>query len=425
MGIGIGFIRTIFKGGAKTVAKTAQESAPAVRGTIVRPSLPGVTSMERQFGDNLYISETRTLANGSKQTTTAVYGANGQYIGKGGDHGLVAYREKTITRQPNESIFGGNKIEINKTYDGTMGMTAHNENIVKEYLPSGIMEHSTTTTKYRHWDSPETSFYDRTKSLNGKTLYSQAVEAKTVVAKKAEAEALTAKQAAEKAAAELKAKQPRINISKALNRDINELVMKETKLPNGTIERTFADPETGKILAKTQDLGIGHKEWIYGGKADMIFMSQVGKSQSYIVAKKGNYTQIDKGKYTDELGSYRRCVQYYNDGATRLERTTVYDPKTILDREINGKVTIADKRAAELRAKNPEDAAILPDYPVLPVKQGRAYYSAGLCNDGMRHKYYDLVKYQMQEGNKYLKELNKDAEANFLNLNDLFSAYKA
>lgn len=424
MGISIGFIRTIFKGGAKTVAKTAQESAPAVRGTIVRPSLPGVTSMERQFGNKLYVSETRTLANGSKQTTTAVYGANGQYIGKGGDQGLAAYREKIITRQPNESIFGGDKIEINKTYHETMGMTAHNENIVKEYLPSGIMEHSSKTTKYHNWDSPETSFYDRTKSLNGETLYSQAVKAKGDVAKQAEAKALAAKQAAEKAAAELKAKQPRINISKALNRDINELVMKETKLPNGTIERTFADPETGKILAKTQDLGIGHKEWIYGGKADMIFMSQVGKSQPYIVAKKGNYTQINKGKYTDEFGGYRHGVQYYNDGTTRLERT-VYDQKTIWDRGINGKVTIADKRAAELRTKNPEDAAILIDYPQLTVRGEDIYSPIGILESSMQLKYLDLAKYHRQEGRKYLQELNKDAERNLLDFNDLFSAYKA
>lgn len=399
MGISIGFIRTIFKGGSKAVAKTAQEAAPAARGTIVRPSLPGVTTMERQFGNKLYVSETRTLANGSKQTTTAAYGSNGKYIGSG-DHGLAAYREKTITRKPNESIFGGEQIEINKMYHETMSMGAHNENIVKEYTPNGIMEHSTTTTKYQHWYSPKTTVYDRTKSMNGETAYSQAIKAKADVAKKAEAEAIAAKQAKEKAAAELKAKQPRINISKALNRDIKELIMKETKLPNGTIERTFADPETGKILAKTQDLGIGHKEWIYGGSADMIFMSQVGKSQRYIVAKKGNYTQLNGGGTSPE--DFRHGIQYYNDGMSRLRRT-VYDQHNIWDRAVNGKITIADKRAAELRAKNPEDATLLPDYPELTVRNEDVFSPIGDLKYPMQAKYNDLAKYQIQEGKSILR----------------------
>ena len=69
------------------------------------------------------------------------------------------------------------------------------------------------------------------------------------------------------------------------------MAVKETKLADGTIERTFTDPESGKVLAKTQNLGILHKEWIYGGKADMVYMKQVGKDEPYILAKKGNYTQ--------------------------------------------------------------------------------------------------------------------------------------
>ena len=109
-------------GKSKGAAKAVQESVSmvAARGTIVRPSLPGVTTMERQFGNSLFVSETRTLADGSKKTTTAVYGSNGGFIGKGGDQGLSAYRETTRTRNSGGSILGGDQVIINKNYHETI-----------------------------------------------------------------------------------------------------------------------------------------------------------------------------------------------------------------------------------------------------------------------------------------------------------------
>lgn len=225
-------------------------------------------------------------------------------------------------------------------------------------------------------------------------------------AKKAEQEAIAAKEAA----AELRAKQPRINIGKAFNKDINTLTVKETTLANGTVQRTFTDPDTGKVLAKTEDLGILHKEWIYGGKADMIYMKQVGKDKPYILAKKGNYTQISKNKKINEYGhelNREEVYQYYDDGLASLRRYCNNNSSYGAD----GNIQVYDETAEKIRKLFPSVADSYPDNPIFKVYQGSLLHSE--CNHAVKN------------ASERLEYLNKDAQNNVLNLEDLFSDYKA
>ena len=455
--VSIGKVFSFFGRNAKKAMPIAEGATKVPFRTKVMTDIDtGIIRMEREFSKNgdtfLARVERQPLPNGGEKTTTKIFGAKpegGYYFGQG-DEGVRAFREKEVVRNTKGSILGGDRVQINKNYHETMSSTAHYDNLTKDYNPQGVLEHKELTHKYRHWDKPKNAVQDRVyeeyplnhsipemlenpgthtnykHKLDGSsnyyhfsspdTHYSKAVAAKEQAAidaaKKAEAEAITAKEAAEKAAAELKAKQPRINISKALNRDINDLVAKETKLADGTIERTFSDPVSGEILAKTQDKGLLHQEWIYGGKADMIYMKQVGKDKPYILAKKGNYTQLDylaDNKYHPSEKEYIKN-QYYNDGDSYLVRS--YGSSQIHN-NAQGQVQVFDKTAAERREMFP--TLDIPDYPNVPIYQGYAATNA----------YQTTLSNAQKMANKELVELNKDAQKNLVDLQDLFTEYKA
>ena len=442
---GLNLFRTMFGRSAKTVVKQAAEQALVTRRmtrTLTDPITGAVTGLERNITRNgeEALARLEYLPNGSTKMT--IFNKDGF---------APEWRTKTVTREKGASVFGGDKVTVEKDYTHYW---CYNEKtkLTKEYNKAGSLEHkgldyyknSGNETFIRHTASQDKVYaeYPLTSgskgmltnpnenqyiqhALDGKNNYGRFVQKETNyekiiaakeqaaidAAKKAEQGAAAAKLAAEKAVAELAAKQPRINISKALGRNIDELTVKETKLANGAIERTFSDPETGKVLAKTQDLGIGHKEWIYGGKADMIFMSQVGKDTPYIVAKKGNYTQVDYVRRDRQGNPIHIAKQYYNDGASSLERDVfgneVYSAK--------GRVQVFDPSAANARAKYPNIAKDYPDYPKYPIWQGEASRGA-----------YDYGWTPLQNRvNTRVRELNTDAKQNVINLNDLFSAYKA
>lgn len=364
---------------------------------------------------------------------------------------------KKITREPDGSIMGGDRVTIDKDYT-KYWCYKENTKLIKDYNQKGVLEHKELTydkntgneyfTKHNasqdriYSNVPLSSSYKDmleapTKSQNiqhaldgqnnyykfgtDSTKYSRAVAAKEQAAidaaKKAEAEALAAKEAAEesaaKAAAELRAKQPRINIAKALNRNIDELVSKETKLADGTIERTFTDPETGKVLAKTQDFGILHKEWIYGGKADMIYMKQVGENQPYIIAKKGNYTQLDYLKDLEyHLGKTHIKEQYYYDGDSALKRS--YSSNQLYP-DAKGYVTVFDKTAAKNREMYPSLADLIQDYPKVNI----------LRENAIHNPYINKLPHAKVKANEKVASLSQEAKQNLINLDGLFQAYKA
>ncbi len=432
------------------VAETVPQITKPVRKTLTltNPVTGEIIGLERTITRNGQEATARIdyLENGSRKIT----------IKGGGDNDL--WRTTSVTREKGASVFGGDKITVHKD---TSKWWCYNEKstLTKEYNPQGVLQHKgldyhknvgnerftnitatqdrvygeyplehsvesmlkdpRKTNGFQHslkkqystcYSSPETPRYsDNYGNFTAKeTNYAKAVKAKEQAAidaaKKAEEEAIAAKAATEKAAAELRAKQPRINIGKVFNKDINALTVKETTLANGTVQRTFTDPDTGKVLAKTEDLGILHKEWIYGGKADMIYMKQVGKGEPYILAKNGNYTQIRQMK--KENNGYKlvdtvQDFQYYNDGASSLRRFSCNTDNS------RGKIQIYDETAAAQREKYPSLADSYPDNPVFMVTQGSIYPNAP------------------RKAHEYLKALNKDAESKVLDFNHLFSDYRA
>ena len=285
--------------------------------------------MERNLGGNLFVSETRTLANGKTQSTMLVYGSNGEYIGKGGDQGLAIFRDKTIARERGGSILGGDRVTINKEYHETMGMTQHSENVVKDYTADGILEHAETTTKYRHWEKPKRTVFDRSKSLSGETLYSQTVASKKAAEEAAKLEAEAAAEAArlaeQEAAKKLAASRPRVNVGKVFNRNLDEFKCVEEVKPDGTIVRRYFDPmasnSTSHPLITTMDKGSLHEEVIYDTRKGLkLNFKQIGDdAPEYTLQKGWRYRQSSKGD-KDEYGRiFRVNKQVYDDGLNRVE----------------------------------------------------------------------------------------------------------
>lgn len=436
--------RVFGKSSKKVVAEVAPKAVPVRKTlTLTDPITGKITGLERQITRNGQEATARIdyLEDGSRKLTIT-----------GGGNDL--WRTTTVKREKGAGIFGGDRITVDK--DSTL-YWCHGERtkLIKEYNPQGVLQHkdlhysknignetfithnATQDRVYGEYPldhSVESMLKNPSEtkgiqhSLDGRdnygnfstrgTNYERAVKAKEQAAidaaKKAEAEQIAAKEAAEKAAAELRAKQPRINIGKALNKDINSLTVKETKLANGAVQRTFTDPDTGKVLAKTEDLGILHKEWIYGGKADMIYMKQVGKDNPYILAKKGNYTQVSYAKKENNgygiVDNYYN-YQYYNDGASHLRRYSGGGNAS----GASGSVQIFDSTAAERRKRFPGIAKDIPDYPKMPIHQDYVVHDP----------YQNRLTHAQEVANSRIRELNQDAQNNVLNLEDLFSDYKA
>ena len=141
----------------------------------------------------------------------------------------------------------------------------------------------------------------------------------------------------------------------------------------------------------------------------MIYMKQVGKDQPYILAKKGNYTQIRQMKKENHGYGVVDTIDdnlYYNDGASSLRRFSCNTDNSI------GKIKIYDKTAAAEREKWPTLTEYYPDYPEFAVTQG------SIGN-------FERENATIKKAREHLKALDKDAQNNVLNLEDLFSDYKA
>lgn len=322
-------LKNIFgKGQGKVAKAVAQEVAAPVRMTSVMTDVStGIVKMEREItyaGKNA-LATVEKLPNGATKLR----------ITGGGDNPIS--RTKIVTREKGTSVFGGDRITIekNKTKNWCYG---EKSTLVKEYNPAGALEHkeldfvheagnglSYTKNKavqdrvyqehpissaandmlvsplgqknYKHALNDSNNYKNfADKGTNYSRTIASREQAAIDMAKKAEDEIAAVKLAAEKTAAELKAVRPRINVEKLLNKNIEDFVMKETKLADGTIEKIYTAPNSSQVIIKTQDKGLLHREWIYGGKADMVFMKQVGKDTPYILSKKGDYTQVSSSK---------------------------------------------------------------------------------------------------------------------------------
>lgn len=327
-------------------------------------SSSGITTSQREFnyvtphGESyihLVKNESQVLPDGTKLSRSHVWGKpadNGEYhLGFGGD---AIDRTKTISIEP-DNILGGKTITINKNYKNTFGDPGRNETLVKVYDKDGILQHKELTIdytngsgykvratqdrevgnltssakdmleepithlNYKHELSTTTGRgldkqYFNTRSNHGNftsegSAYSRALAAKANNEKAASEAAQEAQKAAqlasEKAAAELAAKRPRVNVGKVLpGYNIEDLKVVEKVQPNGGVKRYYFLPETGagkrQPVITTYDHGSLHQEWIRNGRENLIYMKQIGEETPYIVAKKGNITQL---KYNDSLPS--------------------------------------------------------------------------------------------------------------------------
>lgn len=361
------------------------------------------------------------------------------------------WRTKTITREQGTSVFGGNRIIVEKDLTAYF---CYGENIKlsKDYNPNGIMEH--VELLFRHDsgnglnDYKHSAILDRVykecslshsvkemlkspsehKSYqhaldkknnynnfaNRQTNYEHLVKAQEQAKIDAEIKAneavKAAKEAEKKALQELRKKQPRINVAKVLGINVDELKVVEKVQPNGAIKRYYFLPETGfgkrKPVITTYDHGLLHTEKIIGStKADMIYLKQIGDEKPYILAKKGNYTQVSK--FDNEMRPDR--IQYYNDGIYSLKRT-FYDKSLDMP---NGKVNVYDEKASEIIKNDAFWAKEYSNYPSIRVVNGEIQLPK---YDGwypVREKY-----------NKNINDLNKDAQDNFIDLKYLFKDYE-
>ena len=247
MGLRIGVIKSLFGSVSKKIGQETAK-APERMTRVFTDSSSGIVKMERSINRNgkEALATLEVSPNGSRRLRI-------EY-----SPGVSSERTTQITREKGVSVFGGDKVTIDKVY-------GHNDwgdnlKLVKEYSPQGVLEHKELhynrpieghwpnhavqdrvyneyplSSGYRDMISdPQASRYVKhvfNKENNyfrfadgSSTNYTSAIQAKEQAAidaaKKIEAEALAAKEAAGKATAELRAKQPRINISKALNKDI-------------------------------------------------------------------------------------------------------------------------------------------------------------------------------------------------------------
>ncbi len=357
------------------------------------------------------------------------------------------WSNKKITREPNASIMGGNRINIEKDYTVHWSYNKKTQ-LTKDYSSNGVLEHknlifdkNSGNEVFTHHNATQDRLYNEVPlsssyedmlkapsdsqnilhSLDGRnnyykfgvdeSKYSKAVAAKeqTIIdaAKKAEAEAIAAKEAAEKATIELKAKQPKANVAKILNRDINDLVINEIKLANGAVERTFTDPETGKILVKTKTHGLKQEEWYYGGKADEVYVKLLGENDKYILAKKGNYKYSYSSELKNGYGTENSFV-YYDDGINSLKYQ--FDPYTKKVGNADGCIKLIDS--------NNETKEVLIRNGSLVHKDNYDY----LCS---YFKHEIEANPDLKKVNETLNYFNKETQKNSIDLKDLIRGYQS
>lgn len=436
-----------FYGRSSKMAESVAESvaANAAKGTTVRTDLAtGTTFMERTYKGNLYKVEESVLPNGAKQTTTRVYSCNGDGIGKGGDEGLAVFREKQISRQKGASILGGDRIEINKQYHETMGMTAYSQNITKDYDANSVLQHMEGSLRYSHWENPKTASMDRTfaevplphsaeilfnpkaaahtnykhsvsdiwannvhysgYSNHGKfategTTYSRAIDAQKAKAAEKAAEVEAAKAAVLKAEAEaakkLAASRPKVNTGKVFNKNIEEFKCVEEVKPDGSIIRRYFDPYASNSksnpMITTIDKGNYHEEIIYDPRKGIkLTYKQLGNKEPYIEMQKGW-----RYRYTStyhERTNYREELQQYNDGQNIVQSygKDNYSPTHIVTK---------NPHSPELQAQRGESEYITNSTPFYTYEQSKAL-------------------------SKRYEEIKQDMVHNEVDLMDLFKPYK-
>lgn len=117
----------------------------------------------------------------------------------------------------------------------------------------------------------------------------------------------------------LAAAKPRVNVGKALNRNLDELRMSQVVTKDGTHVRYYRGAESDRILLKTADKGSLHQEWIYGQAPEQLtYIKTTGGGDRYIMKRNGNLVQVEKRatQYKDGINQTTSTNDlYFNDGA--------------------------------------------------------------------------------------------------------------
>lgn len=117
----------------------------------------------------------------------------------------------------------------------------------------------------------------------------------------------------------LAAARPRVNVGKALNRNLDELRMSQVITKDGTHVRYYRGAESDKILLKTANKGTLHQEWIYGASPEQLtYVKSTGGGDRYIMKRDGNFVQLEKRatQYKDGINQTTSTNDlYFADGA--------------------------------------------------------------------------------------------------------------
>lgn len=362
--------------GTKSAVETAQ-TVPAkiqpLTKTLTDPITGAATGLEREIvleGGEKGLARLDYLGEG-KRKITIFDNENRPFL----------WETKTVSREEGGSVFGGNRINIDK--DKTK-YWCYGENIrlQKDYSKTGTLEHKELDFNHSSgnglndyaykasmdkvyseyplksgYKDMQTRPYDTvgvqhsltrsngyTETNYGKfsqkgTNYLNTIEAKKAAeqAKIAEAEAAKAAaiKAEQEAAEKLAASRPKVNTGKIFNKNIEEFKCVEETRADGSIIRRYFDPyaSNGKSnpMITTIDRGNYHEEIIYDPRKGIkLTYKQLGTGEPEIEMTKGlqyRYTS----KYNKRT-AYRENTQQYNDGQNFVEShgRDNYTPKQLV-----------------------------------------------------------------------------------------------
>ena len=345
---GANLAKRFFGKGRKTAVETAQtvpaKIQPMTR-TLTDPITGAATGLEREI----------VLEGGEKGL------ARLDYLGKGKrkftifdkENSPFLWETKTVTREEGGSVFGGDKITIDK--DKTR-YWCYGENIrlQKDYSKTGTLEHKELDINHSSgnglndysynasmdkvyaeyplksgYKDMQTRPYDTVGVQHSLTLtngytetnYGKFTQKGTNYQNITEAKKAAAIEAAEK----LAASRPKVNTGKIFNKNIEEFKCVEETRADGSIVRRYFDPyaSNGKSnpMITTIDRGNYHEEIIFDPRKDIkLTYKQLGKEQPEIEMSKGWTHRYTSKMYTNRKNkTYRYNSHMYNDGQSYLE----------------------------------------------------------------------------------------------------------
>ncbi len=103
---------------------------------------------------------------------------------------------------------------------------------------------------------------------------------------------------------------PRVNTGKVLGKTVDDLNMSQVVTADGVHVRYYRAPGSDKVLMKTEDSGIFHRDTIYDFKGDgnRLVIKQVGDETTYVHTTK-NSVQIRKDKNVFKDGISQRVSE--------------------------------------------------------------------------------------------------------------------